>query len=351
MTRHGQWVLAAALGLGSLAGCQNGPSPSASDGGGRSGSTPPVAAPAAAAAEPIYFASPADMPARVTEYLRGSDFASLTRCYDLSLTPRVDVASLRSGAFFVNSAAPANQGPTAVSRYRQPFPPGSRFVEVRADGDPGTLPCIWTMTTMLEIDEGGGMVQRVTRECKIIQTSRGYQFLPPAPIGEPKTSSTPPAPAERDLSALNPSSPVNDANWGAQGSDPALFLRPALADRVAREVPKGGLTNLGALAECVARTAGAARTDRGGSHTGSLPWEPEVMYNPTDSEVIASVAGDRLWRTTQIAPMGSVAEARRVWGGPETVSYPHLEVTRVDVAGTGVRYYARPPVERTITLR
>lgn len=300
----------------------------------------------------LYFAAPADAPGRVTDLVRAKDWATLTRYYDLSLTPRVDVGAMRSGAFFVDESLPANQGPTAMSRYKQPFPPGSRFVEVVAVGDSAITPCIYDLTTVLEIDQGGGMVQRVLRTTKVIRRTEGWQFLPPAPIGEPRTS----LPADgagvaASGRAFPPSAPATDAEWDARGSDAALFFKPELRARVANEVPADGLRNVAALVTTIDKLKPAAAANKGGSHTGMMPWEPAVIYDPTDDELMLSIAGDRLWRSMQIAPADAIESMRAANPNlPATVTYPHIEITRVGVAGSGPRYYAAPPVERVVRL-
>jgi hypothetical protein len=139
---------------------------------------------------PRRFSTPQEAVDEANVLLDGRDWKGLARCYDLSLTPRVDIEELRSGRFFVDESAPATAGPTAVSRYRQPFPPGSEFLEATPVGDPSALPCIWRVRTVRSIDQGGGAVQRVTRDCSMIERPEGWQFLPPAPIDDGQPPAT-----------------------------------------------------------------------------------------------------------------------------------------------------------------
>ncbi|MGQ0627034.1 MAG: hypothetical protein ACT4PL_02910 [Phycisphaerales bacterium] len=127
------------------------------------------------------FSSPDAAVPVINDLIRRSDWATLASYYDLSLTRQIREEELLSGRFFITPGASATSGPTAISRYRHPFPPGSRFLSSKPEGDPGALPCIWTVSTVLEIDQGGGAVQRVISECKMIQRKEGFRLLAPAP--------------------------------------------------------------------------------------------------------------------------------------------------------------------------
>ncbi len=167
---------------------------------------------------------------------------------------------------------------------------------------------------------------------------------------------TPPAatPATKEAAAREaPPSPApgDDPAWGAKGADPVLFLRPALRGRAGAEIPRGGASNIPALVAAIERLRPRAAAHPGRSRQGSQPWEPGDVYEPTDDELLLSLAGDRVWRTTQIAPPGVVADVRAVHPDlPAAFDYPHIEVTRVDVAGMGPRYIAAPPQSRRVTL-
>jgi len=151
---------------------------------------PPACASSRASKEiAIHFDSPRAAVAAASGWIAARDWASLTRAYDLSLT-RVKEEELLSGRFFVDESRSAHEGPTALDRYRNPFPPGSEFVTAEALGDPGRLPCIWMVTTARSFDAGGGMMQRVLRTCHMIERAEGFRFLPPAAIDDGPAGST-----------------------------------------------------------------------------------------------------------------------------------------------------------------
>ena len=295
------------------------------------------AASAAAPDSPEYFPSVDEAVRTVGPLLERHDWATLARCYDLSLTPQVRRESLLDGSFFLNPTASAN-GPKAITRWLQPFAPGATFVEAKPLGDPGNLPCVWSVTTVLTIDQGGGPAQRVVRTGRLLQTREGFRFLPPAPT----EGNSAPAPT-----------PVADREWQAQGAEPILFYRPALRARVERELPAERSANIPVLAGAVERLQPLAAANPGLAQPGTQPWDPAVVYHPTDEELILSLAGDRIWRALQLAPPGILAKVRA--DNPsftiDAIEYPHIEIVRIDVAGSGSRLYALPPVKRHVNLK
>lgn len=317
-----RWFLTAGVALVLLAGCgSNGQA--VPD---RSQNTPETAG-------PRFFATPQDAVAEASRLLAAGDWPALARCYDLSLTPQVTEDDLVSGRFFEHGT-PAGTQPSL--RRTRPFPPGSEFVEAQPVGDESQLPCVWSVTTRLSFDAGGGMMQRVMYECRMLHTQQGYRFLPPAPVEDGPGPSPEPQP---------------EMAWGARGSDPALFLRPALRERVARELPDAGARNVADLVAAIERLKPLAAAHPGSSRPRGLPWEPETVYVPSDEELLLTIAGDRVWRTTQIAPPGTLADLRRDHPDlPASFEYPHIEVSRIEVAGTGPQYLAVPPQLRRVML-
>lgn len=279
---------------------------------------------------PLYFASPGKAVADVNLLLAKRDWATLARGYDVSLT-HTDPAELTSGRYFVDETASATEGPTAVARHRQPFAPGSRFTGATPTGDPAELPCIWAVNVLLEIDEGGGLKQRRLDTVNMIQTSRGFQLLPLAPL-EPLPSAE----------------PKNAPDWKARGSDDALFYRPELRGRVEREIPAGGMTHVPALVSFIEKQREAALAHPGVRRQG----EAGEVYEPSDEELILSLAGDRLFRTVSIAPPGVLAQARPSWPAdlPSAVIYPAIRIERIEGSGTGPRHVAHPPTPRSVSL-
>ncbi|MBI3269478.1 MAG: hypothetical protein HYZ53_10695 [Planctomycetes bacterium] len=140
--------------------------------------TPP--APVASETGAIYFASPREAVPAANQMLAASDWRRLARCYDLSVT-RTPEDDLVSGRFFATGVA-TSSGAQPVLSSRQPFPAGSEFLDAQPLGDEASLPCIWMLRTALPIDQGGGMIQRVTSDCHMIQTKEGFRFLTPAQV-------------------------------------------------------------------------------------------------------------------------------------------------------------------------
>lgn len=129
-----------------------------------------------AAAAPLYFTSPEQAVAVTTELLRRDDWQTLARYYDLSGS---DIAAddLTSGRFFLRVTRPDTTHPGLPWRYQHPFTPGFTFKEVKATAEPDVV----VVVVGIEIDEGGGRVQRGLSEFRMRRSGAGYQVLPPAP--------------------------------------------------------------------------------------------------------------------------------------------------------------------------
>ena len=285
-------------------------------------------------AGPLYFRSIEAAVQSAGQFLAAQDWATLSRYYDLALTPEVQRTQLLDGSFFVDAAKSPN-GPGAITRWLQPFPPGAKFAGARALGDSSHLPCIWEVSTVLSIDQGSGPVQRVVQEFHVMQTGDGFQFLPRA------TTERPAAPNRVTL-----------RQWQAQGADPILLYRPQLSQQAQAEVPAGRSSNIPLLVQSLDRLKPCAAAHRGRTQAGARPWEPATVYEPTDDELLVSLAGDRVWRSLQLAPPGILTKV--YLDNPSftaaAIEYPHIEIVRVEVAGTGGCLYAMPPVLRRVNL-
>ena len=286
-------------------------------------------------AGPLYFASIEAAVQSAGQLLAAHDWATLSRYYDLALTPEVQRPQLLDGSFFVDAAKSPN-GPGAITRWLQPFPPGASYVGAKALGDSSHPPCIWEVSTVLSIDQGGGPVQRVVQEFHVMQTKDGFQFLPRA--------STERAAAPNLVTAQQ---------WQAQGADPILLYRPQLRPQAQVEVPAGRSSNIPRLVQALDRLKPRAAAHLGRTQAGSQPWEPRSVYDPTDDELLVSLAGDRVWRSLQLAPPGILAKVHldNPSFAADAIEYPHIEIVRVEVAGTGAFLYAMPPVLRRVNLR
>ncbi len=122
---------------------------------------------------PKYFPSPAEAVERITVMLEEKNWVELAHYYDLSDSPE-ERATLTSGEFFYTDQEPAMAHPAGFWHYRHPFAPGFPF-HSRRDLE---APDVIEVTVMVEIDQGGGMVQRGTERFLMRQTDNGYQVMP-----------------------------------------------------------------------------------------------------------------------------------------------------------------------------
>jgi hypothetical protein len=125
---------------------------------------------AAMSDERTFFASPQEAVPALAGMLASEDWPRLARCYLLDASG-IERGELESGRYFRRSA-PAAGHPAGLDRWRHPFAPGYRYLSHAVDGDEALV------RIGIEIDQGGGMVQRGMREFRMRSTDRGWQVLP-----------------------------------------------------------------------------------------------------------------------------------------------------------------------------
>ncbi len=123
-----------------------------------------------AMSDTIFFASPKDAVPALAEMLANEDWAALARCYAFEGSG-VDRRELETGRYFRRSYSTEGH-PARLDRWRHPFPPGYRYLTHTVEGDEALV------RVGIEIDQGGGMVQRGFREFRMRKTAGGWQVLP-----------------------------------------------------------------------------------------------------------------------------------------------------------------------------
>jgi len=126
-----------------------------------------------AARKPLYFSSPEESVTRTTALLRSQDWRELARYYDLTGTG-INRSELEFGTFFLRTNPPETAHPGGLWKSREPFSPGFTSIESAETGTAGVV----AVTVGIEIDEGGGMVQRGRTTYQLRKSSAGYQLLP-----------------------------------------------------------------------------------------------------------------------------------------------------------------------------
>lgn len=121
---------------------------------------------------PLYFESPRAAVPGATPLLTAKDWPTLARYYDISGS-RVERSSLENGSFFYSERREGMQHPAGFSRYKHPFAPGFKFLRSEPAGE-GTQKVV----VQVEIDEGGGLVQRGLSAFLMRRNAGGWQFLP-----------------------------------------------------------------------------------------------------------------------------------------------------------------------------
>lgn len=120
-----------------------------------------------------YFTDPASAVEEISVMLRNKDWAKLATYYDLSGS-QIDRATLISGEFFYTDERPESAHPAGFWRYKHPFPPAFKYLSSSDVAQVG----VKQVTVYVEIDQGGGMIQRGEQTFFMSWTGKGFQVLP-----------------------------------------------------------------------------------------------------------------------------------------------------------------------------
>ena len=121
----------------------------------------------------LYFTSPESAVEKVTVMLKNKDWPQLTKYYDLG-DSTIEKSTLISGQFFYTDERPESAHPAGFWHYKHPFPPGFKYLSSRNL----TEQSIIEVTVNVEIDQGGGMIQRGEKNFLMSQSVKGLQILP-----------------------------------------------------------------------------------------------------------------------------------------------------------------------------
>ncbi len=120
-----------------------------------------------------YFTDPASAVEKISVMLKEKDWPRLANYYYLSNSP-IDRPTLVSGEFFYTDQRPESAHPGGFWHYKHPFSPAFKYHSIREFEEPGVI----EVTVQVEIDQGGGMIQRGMQTFLMRKTSKGYQVMP-----------------------------------------------------------------------------------------------------------------------------------------------------------------------------
>jgi hypothetical protein len=123
--------------------------------------------------EALYFTSPSLAVEKISVMLEEKNWAELSKYYDLTDSP-VDRTDLISGEFFYTEKKPEAAHPAGFWKYKHPFAPLFKFMSFKELDETGIV----EVTVGIEIDQGGGMIQRGRQTFHMRKSSKGYQLLP-----------------------------------------------------------------------------------------------------------------------------------------------------------------------------
>lgn len=120
----------------------------------------------------LYFTDPKTAVTVIAGLIERSDWLALSRYYDLSGSD-IERGELESGRFFVRTERPPLAHPGGFWRIRHPFHPsfGYRYHQTLSGNRV-------RVHLSIEIDQGGGMIQRGRHTFLLRKSDKGYQILP-----------------------------------------------------------------------------------------------------------------------------------------------------------------------------
>jgi hypothetical protein len=122
--------------------------------------------------EGLYFTDPKTAVTVISGLIEQSDWPALSRYYDLSGSA-IGRGELESGRFFVRTERPPLAHPGGFWRIRHPFDPSFRY-RYHQTLSGGQV----RVHLSIEIDQGGGMIQRGMHSFLLWKSEKGFQILP-----------------------------------------------------------------------------------------------------------------------------------------------------------------------------
>lgn len=122
-----------------------------------------------------YFTNPQEAVEQISIMLREKNWNELAKYYNLTGS-KIEQDELTSGEFFYSDERPEVAHPGGFWKYKHPFAPGFIFDNVKEEEG---MQSIVEVTVSIEIDQGGGMIQRGEKTFLMQKSDNGYQILPP----------------------------------------------------------------------------------------------------------------------------------------------------------------------------
>ncbi len=121
-----------------------------------------------------YFTNPSAAVEQITVMLEEKNWVELAKHYDLVDSP-IDRVDLVSGEFYYTEEKPEVAHPAGFFKYKHPFAPGFEFKSIKELEETDII----EVTVGIEIDQGGGMIQRGLQTFLMRKSDKGYQVMPP----------------------------------------------------------------------------------------------------------------------------------------------------------------------------
>lgn len=124
--------------------------------------------------ETAFFATAEAAVATIREMIVAEDWAALAPYYDLDGS-EVNLETLLSGEFFIETEQPEIAHPAGFWRYKHPFPPSFDYDFATLADDDGIV----TVRVSIRIDQGAGEpVQEGWQEFRLRESEDGLKILP-----------------------------------------------------------------------------------------------------------------------------------------------------------------------------
>lgn len=218
--------------------------------------------------------------------------------------------------------------------------------------------CAWLPALLL------GACQKVTElasESKAVYERGVEPKLPPASVTLESVPDVAPPPEDAPIDGTPPETPMPDADGAAPASpadastaiapkttaDTVRDYRPGVGDQIGALPP---VSDAPALARAFLQWNGRAQGAPGTYEAGAVMLgADEREYKPSDAELVAAEAGDRLSAAMNGADQTTKDAVNAVLGTDAAGrSYKRFDYRHSDVAGSGRYFYASAPKEASV---
>ena len=124
-------------------------------------------------AQSLYFSSPQESVEKTSKLLINENWDKLMTFYFLENTDKETLDSMKNGSYFIRDKKPFSYHPGVSWKYKKPFSPSFKYSNHETIEED-----LIKVTVSIEIDQGGGMIQKGMSYFYLLKSKKGYQIKP-----------------------------------------------------------------------------------------------------------------------------------------------------------------------------